>query len=108
MIKDPNVWMWLVQTKKGDFFITVVGKWTQEEAAKRVKAVFEVQLKLDIVGMIPRKRSTGPDDIQCTIYEQQEEKAEVGFHFFAGKKVWEACGRGAEFEAELILQKSQK
>ena len=105
---EPEVWMWLVKTSKGVFFITVVGKWTQEEATKIVRAVFEVRLKLDIVGMIPRKRSTGPDDIQCTIYEQQEEKDELGFHFLAGKKIWEACGRGAEFDAELVLQKSQK
>lgn len=101
-IKD---WMWLVKTNKGDFFITVVGKWTQEEAAKRVRAVFEVILKLDIVGMIPRKRSTGPDDIQCTIYEQLEPKNQLGFDFLAGKKIWQVCGRGAEYDAQMVLFK---
>lgn len=99
-IKD---WMWLIKTNKGDFFITVVGKWTQEEAAKRVRAVFEVTLKLDIVGMIPRKRSTGPDDIQCTIFEQQEPKDQLGFDFLAGEKIWQVCGRGVEYQAQKIL-----
>jgi len=94
-------WMWLVKTGKGDFFITVVGKWTQEEAATRVKGVFKVILKVDIVDMIPRKRSAGPLDIQCTIYEQQEKKDELGFSFFAGRKIWELCGRGDKYEAAL-------
>ena len=102
-IKD---WLWLVKTGKGDFFITVVGHWSQEEAATRVRTVFHELLKLSIIAMFPRKRSTGPDEMQCTIYEQQEEKDELGFHFLAGKKIWEAIGRVAEFEAELIRQKS--
>lgn len=98
-------WMWLVKTSKGDFFMTVIGKWTQEEAAKRVRGVFEVILKLDIIGMTPRKRATGPDDIQGTIYE--EPKNPVGFELLAGKKLWEACGRGTEYEAQMILLKKQ-
>lgn len=105
---DLQEWMWLLKTDKEGFFITVVGKWTQEEAAKKVRVVFDVLLKLTIVAMIPRKRIGGPDEIQCTIYEQQGEKDEHGFDFLAGKRVWEACGRGAEFEAELVLQKSQR
>lgn len=100
-------WLWLVKTSKGDFFITVVGKWTQEEAATRVRAVFHVILKSSIVAMIPRKRATGPDDTMGTIVEQLEPKDQLGFDFMAGKKIWEACGRGAEFDAEIILQKSQ-
>ncbi len=96
-IKD---WMWLVKTSKGEFFLTVCGKWTQEEAAKRVQAVFKVILKLDIIGMIPRKRSTGPSDIQGTIYQVPEEP---GFQFLAGKKLWQVCGRGAQYEAEMVL-----
>lgn len=103
-IKD---WMWLVKTNKGEFFMTVVGKWTQEEAAKKVRAVFEVVLKLDIVGMIQRKRATGPDDAMCTIYEQEEPKDELGFSFLAGKKLWEVCGRGVEYEAEMIRLKKE-
>ena len=106
-MNDMKDWLWLVKTNKGDFFITVIGNWTQEEAAKRVRAVFHVLLKLTIVGMIPRKRSTGPDDIQCTIYEQEEPKDELGFSFLAGKRLWEVCGRGVEYEAELIRLKKE-
>ena len=100
-------WMWLVKTAKGDFFITVVGKWTQEEAAKRIKAVFDVILKLDIVGMIPRKRATGPDDMMGTIIEQLEPKDQLGFDFLAGEKIWQVCGRGAEYQAQKILSEKE-
>jgi len=96
-------WMWLVKTAKGDFFITVVGNWTQEEAAKRVNLVFAVILKLVVIGMIPRKLATGPDDMRGTICEQLEPKDALGFDFIAGKKFWEICGRSAEYEAEMIL-----
>ncbi len=97
-VKD---WLWLVQTDKGDFFITVLGNWTQEEAAKKIRRVFD-EIKLDITAMIPRKRATGPDDAMGTIYEQEEPKDARGFNFLAGKKLWEACGRGVEYEAERI------
>ena len=53
-VNEEKVWMWLINTNKGEFFMTVAGKWTQEEAANRVQAVFKVMLKLEIVGMIPR------------------------------------------------------
>ncbi|MBA7675667.1 hypothetical protein ES703_83904 [subsurface metagenome] len=104
-MKGMKVWLWLLKTNKGDFFITVIGKWTQEEAAKRVKVVFEVLLKLDIIGMIPRKRATGPIDMACTIFEQEAPKDELGFNILAGKKIWEVCGRGIEYEAEQIRLK---
>jgi len=104
-MNDMKDYLWLVKTNKGDFFITVIGNWTQEEAAKKVRAVFEVVLKLDIVGMIPRKRATGPDDAMGTIYEQEEPKDTLGFNFLAGKKLWEVCGRGVEYEAQMILLK---
>lgn len=103
-VKD---WLWLVKTDKGDFFITVIGKWTQEEAATRVRGVFRIVLKLNIIGMIPRKRVTGPGDATCTIYEQEEPKDELGFNLLAGKKIWEVCGRGVEFEAEMIRLKKE-
>ena len=106
-VDEITDWMWLIKTNKGDFFMTVVGKWTQEEAAKRVRAVFELVLKLDIVGMIPRKRSTGPDDIQGTICEQLEPKDALGFDFLAGKKFWDLCGRGVQYEAQMILLKEE-
>ena len=68
---DMKDWLWLVKTNKGDFFITVLGKWTQEEATNRVKAIFKVLLKLDIVDMIPRKRASGPVDAMGTLYQQE-------------------------------------
>ncbi|GAJ16830.1 unnamed protein product, partial [marine sediment metagenome] len=69
----------------------------QEEAATRVRGVFHVILKLSIIGMIPRKRVSGPDDVRGTIYEQEEPKDELGFNFLAGKKLWDVCGRGVEY-----------
>ncbi|MBA7682501.1 hypothetical protein ES703_90851 [subsurface metagenome] len=104
---DMKDYLWLVKTDKGDFFITVMGNWTQEEAAKRVKAVFDVMLKLDITAMIPRKRVTGPDDAMGTIYQQLEPKDELDFAFLGGKKLWQVCGRGAEYDAELIRSKKE-
>ncbi len=100
---EMKSWMWLVKTSKGDFFITVIGSWTQEEAAKRLRAVFHVILKLAIIGMIPRKRATGPDDMLGTIFEQLEPKDQLGFGFMAGKRLWEVCGRGVEYEVQIIL-----
>jgi len=102
-VKD---WLWLVKTDKGDFFITVIGNWTQEEAAKKLRLVFE-EIKLNITAMIPRKRVTGPDDAMGTIYEQEEPKDILGFNFLAGKRLWEVCGRGVEYEAELIRLKKE-
>lgn len=93
-----ETWLWLVKTPKGDFFLTVTGDWTQEQAAIRVRAVFDVYLKLNIIEMVARKRAIGPDDMQATIYEVPEEP---GFHLMGGKKIWEACGRGAEYEAAM-------
>ncbi len=106
-MSDMKDYLWLVKTDKGDFFITVMGNWTQEEAATRVRAVFEVILKLDIIGMIPRKRATGPIEATCTICEQEEPKDELGFSFLAGKKLWDVCGRGVEYEAEQIRLKKE-
>ena len=105
-MNDMKDYLWLVKTDKGDFFITVIGNWTQEEAAKKLRLVFE-EIKLNITAMIPRKRVTGPDDAMGTIYEQEEPKNERGFEFLAGKKLWESCGRGVEFEAELIRLKKE-
>ena len=97
-----KLWLWLVQTDKGDFFITVIGNWTQGEAAKKIWMVFD-WIKLDITAMIPRKRATGPDDAVGTIIQHEKPKDEGGFQFLAGKKLWEVCGRVAEYEAERIL-----
>jgi len=99
---EMNEWMWLVNTAKGDFFITVTGRWTQEEAAKKVRTIFDT-LKLDIVGMIPRKRATGPIDMTGSIIQQLKPKDELGFDFYAGEKFWRLCGRGAEYDVQRIL-----
>jgi len=96
-----NDYLWLVETNKGNFLITVVGDWTQEEAAKRLWRVFE-EMKLGIVGMIPRKLPTGPEDARGTIFQPEEPEPERDFEFLAGKKLWEVCGRSVEYEAELI------
>ena len=108
-----NDWLWLVKTNKGDFFITVIGNWTQEEAAEKIRLTFE-RIKLDITAMIPRKRVTGPDDATGTIYditvgspEQEWQKDELGFSFLGGRKLFEACGRGVLYEAELIRLKKE-
>ena len=50
---------------------------------------------------------TGPDDAMGTIYQQEEPKDELGFQFLGGKKLWEVCGRGTEYEAELIRLKKE-
>ena len=102
-VKD---YLWLLKTNKGDFFITVIGNWTQEEAAKKIRLVFD-EIKLDITAMIPRKRATGPLDAMGTIHDQVEPKDARGFSFLAGKKLWEVCGRGVEYEAERIRLKKE-
>lgn len=99
-------YLWLVKTSKGDFFITVVGDWTQEEAAKRIWLVFE-SIKLGITAMIPRKRATGPDDEMGTIYQPEEPKDGRDLEFLAGKKLFEACGRRVEYEAERTRLEKQ-
>ena len=104
--EDIKDYLWLLKTDKGDFFITVYGPWTQEEAAEKVRAVFET-IKVNINTMIPRKRATGPIEEGCTLYEQKDAKSGLGWDFLAGKKLWEACGRGAEYEAELIRLKKE-
>ncbi len=101
-----NEYLWLIRTNKGDFFISVHGNWTLEEAAKRVRLAFAT-IKLTITAMIPRKRATGPGDAMCTIYEEKGTTNPLGFEFLAGKKLWDACGLGGLFDAELIRLKSE-
>lgn len=100
-----NHWMWLVMTPQGDFFITVGGSWTQEVAARHVRRVFD-SLQIGIIGMIPRKRVTGPDEIQCTLIETEKQVPPFGFTFLAGRKLWQVCGRLGEYDAEIVLQKN--
>jgi len=105
-MNDMKDYLWLLQTDKGDFFISVFGNWTQEEAAKKARTVFD-SIGVNITAMIPRKRATGPDETMCTLYEQKDAKSGLGFDFLAGKRLWEACGRGVEYEAELIRSKKE-
>jgi len=98
---DWKDWLWLVKTNKGDFFITVFGRWTQEEAAKKLQLLF-LHINLAIIAMIPRKRATGDMDAMATLYQQDPPEDKLGFSCFAGKSFWAACGRGALYEAELI------
>ena len=105
-MEDMKDYLWLVKTNKGDFFITVVGNWTQEEAAERARRVFK-DMKLDFTAMIPRKRATGPDDAMCTLYQSEEPKDGRDFEFLAGKKLFEACGRGVEYDAERTRLEKQ-
>ena len=98
---EINNYMWLVKTNRGDFFISVSGKWTEHEAEVRLRGVFKILLKLDIVSMTPRKRATGPMDNHGTIYEDADAKSGLGFSFIAGKKIWEAAGRLPEYEVQM-------
>jgi len=97
-----RTWVWLVKTDKGDFFITVTGRWSQVEAARMLRLVFDL-LKLGIIGMIPRKRAIGPDNMMGTIIEQVEAEGQPAFNFLAGERIWQVCGRGAEYQAQKIL-----
>ena len=105
-MNDMKDYLWLVKTDKGDFFITVVGHWTEAEAAQKVIKVFN-GIKLPVIAMIPRKRAAGDLETGCTLYEQKDAKSGLGFDFLAGKKLWEVCGRGVEYEAEMILLKKE-
>jgi len=99
-----NDWMWLVKTEKGDLFITVVGKWDQPAALKKVWEMLG-HLKVYPIAMIPRKISSAPDEQHGTIWEDETEL--LGFRFLAGKKFWDLAGRTAEFEAERLLLEKQ-
>lgn len=101
-----NTWVWDVMTEKGEFCITVVGRWTKEESFLRVRKVFK-GLGINITGMIARKRSAGPDEMKGTIVELPEPKDRLGFEFLAGRKLWELIGRVAEYDAEMILHEKQ-
>ena len=105
-MKEFKEWKWLLKTNKGDFFMTVYGRWTQEEAANKVQLWFG-SLNTIITGMIPRKWSTSPKEMRCSILEAFElERAlppPFGFEFIGGKKWWQAFGVGVLYEAKLIL-----
>lgn len=99
--------LWLVKTDKGDFSISVIGNWTEVEAVKKLRQVLD-GVGLSIIAMVPRKRATLPMEASATIYEQEEPyKDKWGFSFLAGKKFWVVCGRGVEYEAEMVRFKKE-
>lgn len=99
-------YLWLVQTDKGNFFISVAGNWTEGEAAKKLWQLFE-EIKLDIIGMIPRNRPTGPEDARGTICQLEEPEDGRDFAFLGGKALFEACGRGIEYQVERVRLEKQ-
>lgn len=99
MVDKVDCWYWLVQTPKGDFFMSVVGGWTQEEAALKVWKTFD-QFNLTIIGLVQRKRVPFAGDSTGSIY-QDKTQAEGEF-FLAGKKFWEISGRGTEYAAQMV------
>lgn len=110
MSEPFEYWLWLVKTNSGDFFVSASGNWTQEKAAKMVWGVFVAlkelyEVELDIVGMIPRKRYQEDSGNVCSIV--QDTKIIPGFRLYAGKKLWDICGRSAEYDAEKILLEKQ-
>ena len=105
-MNNEKDYLWLVKTNRGGFFITVIGNWTPEEAAKRIWLVFE-EIKLGIIGMIPRKQPTGPDDERGLICQLEEPKDGRDFEFLAGKKFFEVWGRSTEYEVTRILLDKQ-
>ena len=98
-MKNWKDYLWLVKTNKGDFFFTVLGDWTQEEAEEKVRVAAK-HIGVEITEFIPRKRATGSIDMTATIYQELEPKSLLGFALLAGKGLWEACGRGAEYATE--------
>lgn len=95
-----NEYIWLVKSSKGDFLISVVGNWTQEEAEEKLRTVL-AGLGIDITKLITRKRATGDPESGATIVQDLEPQTEVGFSLYAGRKLWVAAGKGSEFDAEL-------
>lgn len=106
---DYDYYLWLVQTDKGEFFMAASGHWAEAEAAQKVLQVFKSHLLLDVIGMLPRKRITpGTDESAGTIIQTDDlVNHPLGYYILAGKKIWEACGRSVEFEAEQILFNKQ-
>jgi hypothetical protein len=101
-MSEDQHWLWLVKTAKAKFIINVIGEWSQEEAAEKLHVIFGL-LKLTIIEMAPRKLALCSNKMQGTIIQNKE--APAGIEFLAGKHIWAACGRNAEFEAEMILAK---
>lgn len=103
---EMNGWAWLVTTDKGDFFVMIAGEWTQGQAFKHVCLAFGM-LGLDITAMISRKRAptSVAEEAMVTIYQETDHGE--GFSLLAGKKLWNVCGQGIHYEAEMIRLKKE-
>jgi len=99
-----NDWYWVITVPRGDFFITILGDLSQEEAAKKVHKVFEM-LDMVVIGMIPRKRETGPDTARATIMIDPKTGKRT---FMAASGIWQLAGRGVEYEAKLEALKEKQ
>ncbi len=96
---DTQDYLWLVGTEKGDFIVSVCGKWDQAVAEAKLREAFKL-INLAIVKLIPRKRMSGPQERQCHIVEMADKP--YGYELYAGRGLWAAVGSLALFEAELV------
>lgn len=100
-----NEWIWLLNTPKGDFCFTVLGPWSQEEAAKILHTVFgPASLNLVITGMTPRKRQVGPNENHATIYKDPVTALP---NLSAGRGLFRAVGKSVEYEALMTAFKAE-
>jgi hypothetical protein len=97
-----DYYAWLLKTSRGDFYVSVCGEWTEEEAVTKLLHVM-ITIGLVFTAMVPRKRIPGSPDNTGTIFQNEKSKTGLGFDFYAGKKFWEVAGRGTEYAAEMIL-----
>lgn len=94
--------VWKVPTDKGDFWFTVHANFPQTEALAYVVAVC-AQAKLMVAGLIPMKRAQAEPEYSVLLNQRGTGRV---YEIIAGKKLWHAMGRVAEFEALHILEKS--
>lgn len=95
-------YLWLVKTPKGNYFVSVVGNWTEEEAAKLLHKMFSL-LPLTILEMVKRKLATGDLSMGVTIVQNPKDKSDISF--LAGQGLHEAMGLTALYEAQSFLWK---
>ena len=100
-MEDIDNWkhyIWYTETDKGNFFFTVMGEWTQEEAEEKMRfATSNVGLK--ILKITPRERAPSNIIMHATILQDTETKSEYGFQLLAGEGIWRALGRLVEYHA---------
>jgi hypothetical protein len=91
---------WEVRTDKGDFYISVVGRWTEAEALEKLQTVLQ-GIKLKVNEQVKRRRPSGPEDNRCTIVENPDAKSGLGYEFMAGKALWYAMDMGGLYEQQM-------